>query len=65
MEELMQFIYENGFEQDFEQFSPYHFRIKGVDVWPTSKRYYIKGKGKSIQYKDINEIKMFIKIKNK
>lgn len=60
-EKLMNFIYENELENDFQQFSPYHFRILGnLDVWAGSKKYYVHNSGGSCFYENVDELKEVI-----
>lgn len=63
-ETLETFMYENGLENNTQQFSPYHFRIKTdkvtIDIWAGAKKFYIKGMGGSTRYNDINELKEYL-----
>ncbi len=57
IDDLMDFIYTNGLELDFQQFSPYHFRIKNkIDVWPSTQKVYVKGMSGSKTYESAKEI---------
>jgi hypothetical protein len=58
---LINFIYENDLERDFEQYSPYHFRLKGkIDVWPISQKFYVRGTTRSQVYGSVGELKKLI-----
>lgn len=57
-QELMNFLYENELEKDFEQFSKYHFRVKEkVDIWPISRKYYVRGTNGSKVYTNLRDLK--------
>ena len=62
--DLENFMYENELEDNTEQFSPYHFRIKTskatIDIWAGVKKFYIHGLGCSTHYNNINELKKYI-----
>lgn len=60
-QELENFIYENGLEDDYVQFSTYHFRLKNkIDVWCGRKKFMVKGSTNSRTYEHINELLKFI-----
>lgn len=58
VDEVIDFIYQMGLENDFMQYTPYHFKIlKKINVWPNTKRYYIDGdKTGSKTYNSIYEL---------
>lgn len=61
-EKLMNFLCENDLEKEVHQFSPYHFRIKErLDVWPGSKKYYVRGTSGSQSYGSVQEIGEILK----
>ena len=60
---LETFLYENELYENAEQFSPFHFRIKGkqtVDIWAGSRKYFIHGMARSAIYGDLNELKDYL-----
>jgi len=62
-QDLENFLYENELYENAEQYSPYHFRIKGkqiVDIWAGPKKFFIKGMSGSSRYDNINELKKYL-----
>jgi hypothetical protein len=63
-ERLCNFLDENDLDREFEQFSQYHFRIRGkVDVWPGSRKFWVVGMKGSSVYQNPKELLPYIEYK--
>lgn len=66
-QELIKWCYQNEDKIKFEQYNEYHFRLFSksgeiLDLWPISKKFWNHTMSKSREYKNINDIKKYLKI---
>lgn len=59
-----QFMYDNGLEDITDQCSPYHWKIitteKDINIFPSTRKFYIKGMQNASRYYNLNELKKYL-----